>query len=96
MVYHIDIKGTKKQETLYDIRNNLQGVFYFIYIYIFFFFFGFYPHISGFLHGVFFFIYIYFFFFFLLFSATSVAYGGSQARDLIRAVAPCLHHNSWH
>ena len=28
-----------------------------------------------------------------LFRATSVAYGGSKARDLTRAVAASLHHN---
>ena len=30
---------------------------------------------------------------FLLFQATPVAYGGSQARSLIRATAACLHHS---
>ena len=32
-------------------------------------------------------------FFFLLFSATPVRHGGSQARGLIRAVAAGLHHS---
>ena len=32
------------------------------------------------------------FFFFILFRATHTAYGGSQARGLIRAVAAGLHH----
>ena len=31
-------------------------------------------------------------FFFLLFRATPVAYGGSQARGQTRATAACLHH----
>ena len=33
--------------------------------------------------------------FFCLFRAAHVAYGGSQARGLIRAVAADLHHSSW-
>ena len=33
-----------------------------------------------------------FFFFFSLFRATPVAYGGSQARDPIAAMAAGLHH----
>ena len=35
-----------------------------------------------------------FFFFFCLFGATPTAYGGSQARVPIRAVAAGLHHSS--
>ena len=41
----------------------------------------------------------FFFFFFCLFAfsrATSVAYGGSQARGLIGAVAAGLHHSHSH
>ena len=36
-----------------------------------------------------------FFFFFGLFRASPSAYGGSQARSQIRAVAAGLHHSSW-
>ena len=39
------------------------------------------------------FLLILFFFFFLLFRAPLVAYGGSQARGLIRVVATGLHHS---
>ena len=35
----------------------------------------------------------YFYFMFCLFRATPVAYGGSQARGRIGAVAACLHHS---
>ena len=35
----------------------------------------------------------FFFFFFLPFTAAPVAYGGSQARSLIRATAASLHHS---
>ena len=40
-----------------------------------------------------FFGFLVFFFFFLLFRAQPVAYGGSRARDLIRATAAGLHHS---
>ena len=41
----------------------------------------------------FFFFFLFFFFFFCLFSVAHAAYGGSQARGLIRAVASVLHQN---
>ena len=37
----------------------------------------------------------FFFFFFVFFRAEPVAYGGSQARGWIGAVASDLHHSSW-
>ena len=41
----------------------------------------------------FFFCFVLFFVFFCLFRATSVAYGGSQSRGRIGAIAACLHHS---
>ena len=38
-------------------------------------------------------VFFFFFFFLLLFRAAPLAYGGSQARGLIRAAAACLHHS---
>ena len=39
------------------------------------------------------FLFLSFFFFFFLFRVAPVAYGGSQARGLIRATATGLHHS---
>jgi len=46
-------------------------------------------------HFLFSFLFFFFFFVFCPFRATPMAYGGSQARGLIGAVATSLHHSPW-
>ena len=54
------------------------------------------PNISELFYKIFFFLtsfFFFFFFFFCIFRAAPAAYGGSQARGLIGAVAAGLHHS---
>ena len=50
-------------------------------------------YVTRFKFYLFYFILFYFIYFFALSRATHAAYGSSQARGLIRAVAPGLHHS---